>query len=80
MVFADILNINIYFSLQLNKPKSSMQRRQVQRQTKEHIKTRRPEPTSQIATRPRSIPTENQKQTTQNKQTITFSILSEFQE
>ena len=65
---------------ELNKPKSSMQRRQVQRQTKEHIKTKRSEPTSKIATRPRSILKENPKQTTQNKQTITFLILSEFQE
>ena len=62
----------------LNKSKSSMQRRQVQRQANKHIKTKRPEATSQIATKPRSILTENRKQTTQNKQTITISILSEF--
>ena len=49
-----------------------MQRRQVQRQANKHIKTKRTEATSQIATKPRSILTENRKQTTQNKQTITF--------
>ena len=43
----------------LNKPKFPMQRRQVQRRTKEHSKTKISEPTSKTASRPRSIPKEN---------------------
>ena len=43
----------------VNKPKSPMQRRQVQRQIKEHSKTKISEPTSKTASRPRSIPKEN---------------------
>ncbi len=57
-----------------------MQRRQVQRQTKEHMKTKRSEPTSKIATRPRSILKENPK-TDDTKQTNhNIFNLSEFQE
>ena len=43
----------------LNKSKSSMQKHQVQRQANKHIKTKRTEATSQIATQLRSILTEN---------------------